>query len=278
LADDLFTKGVQITASGNNAVNVPSAADSSVNLWTIFPNLWGVTQGSGTAEVAYQPGATNGAITATINMTGLNTGPVVAYPFIFYGGDPYDDSILGQGEVWPEQLSMLSQVLIQTNYSLNLLSQGLNVDVLYDMYLIPTSGFTGGLGGAEEVEVLPFYSFTSGAICGGSQYFVKTISFPNCSINGAPGCTFDEYFGSNGGSPPGAGGVVLFCPHVLPGLQSGTFQADFLPIMNEAAATGQLNGWWLAGLEFGSEFGGASSVNYTLTVKQMLDNETVLVP
>jgi hypothetical protein len=269
---------VQTTASGNNAVDVPSAADSSVNLWTIFPNLWGVTQGSGTAQVAYQPGATNGAITATINMTGLNTGPVVAYPFIFYGGDPYDDSILGQGEVWPEQLSMLSQVLIQTNYTLNLLSQGLNVDVLYDMYLIPTNGFTGGLGGAEEVEVLPFYSFTSGAICGGSQYFIKTITFPNCSINGAPGCTFDEYFGSNGGSPPGAGGVVLFCPHVLPGLQSGTFQADFLPIMNEAAATGQLNGWWLAGLEFGSEFGGAPSVNYTLTVKQMLDNETVLVP
>ena len=274
----MFTEGAPTTASGNNPANVQSAANSGASLWTIFPNLWGVTQGSGTAQVAYQPDTTNGAIVTTINMTGLNNSPVVAYPFIFYGGDPYGDLLLGQGEVWPQALSLLSQVMIQNDYTLNLLSSGANVDVLYDMYLIPTSSYTGGLGGAEEVEVLPFYSFTSGAICGGSQYFVKTINFPNCSINGVAGCTFDEYFGSNGGSPPGAGGVVLFCPHVLPGMSSGTFKADFLPIMNEAAATGQLNSWWLAGLEFGSEFGGASSINYTLTVKQMQDNETLIVP
>jgi hypothetical protein len=254
----------------NGAVAVvTSAANPGNQLWQLYPGGWGISSGSGTINMAYS-GA--GAITTSVNLTGLNNSAVMAYPFIFYGGDIYGDQIGGQPPVFPEQLSAMSSMMVDTKYSLSGTPNG-NVDVLFDEYLIPSATYNGGPGGALEVEVLPYFNFAASGPEPCCSY-VKTLTLPNCYVNGVACGQWDEYIGAPG--QPAGGNDILFAPHALPGLSNGEFKADFLPFMNEAANTTGINSsWWLAGVNLGNEFGGATTQNFIFTVTMLEIQQTM---
>jgi len=212
-----------------------------------------------------------GAITTTVNLTGLNNDAVMAYPFIFYGGDIYGDQIGGQPPEFPQQLSAMSSVIVDTSYSLSGTISG-NVDVLFDEYLIPSATYNSGPGGALEVEILPYFNF---AADGPEPYgtYVKTLTFSSCTINGTACGSWDEYLAA-----AGPGGDVEFVQHSLPGYASGTFKMDFLPVATEAANTAGLTAptnWWLAGVNLGNEFGGATTQNFTFTDTMLEIEQTI---
>ncbi len=242
-------------ASGNIAI-VVAKSNPGDQLWELDPSAWGVTSGNGSSKMSYS-GA--GAITTTVNFSGLNTTAVNGYPFIFYGGDQWGDQIGGQPPQFPAQLSAMKSLMMDVNYSLSLTQAPGNLDIADDEWLIPTQGYTGGSGGALEVFVAWYFNFAYGP----AGSFVKVFTEP-VTLNGtATSMNFYEY--STGSGP---GNFIAFYPES--NIASGDIRYNLLDFLNEAAITAGLNSsWWLAGIEFGSEFGDASSVNYSLTVTKL---------
>src|SRR5712691_2812116 len=83
-SDSLLNTGSPLTESSNapgtnGAVGlVHSSSNTSVNLWLIYTNPWGVTSGSGTISMNYSG---SGSIVTSINLTGLPGGGVDGSPF-----------------------------------------------------------------------------------------------------------------------------------------------------------------------------------------------------
>ena len=268
-SDSLLNTGsatsVQDTVPQSSGIAIAtSKTNSSDQLWELYPNPWGISSGGGTINMAYS-GA--GAIVTTVNVTGLNNTPINAYPFIFYGGDPYGDLISGQPPHFPEQLSAMSSLIADSSYSLSGTFGG-NIDILYDEYLIPSATYTGGLGGAVEVEIIPYFSFAGGE----AGNFVKVFTEP-VTVNGTViSMNFDEY--SSGGT--GGGNDIIFYPSASQEVISGEVSLNLLNFLNEAAKTAVLNSsWWVAGIEFGTEFGDGAIENYTFTVNKLQIEQTM---
>ena len=236
---------------------ITSKTNSSDQLWELYPNPWGIFSGRGTINMAYSG---TGSITTKVKLTGLNSGAVVAYPFIFYGGDPYGDQIGGQPPQFPEQLSAMSSLIADTSYSLSGTFGG-DIDILYDEYLIPASTYKGGLGGALEVEIIPYFSFAEGL----AGNFVKVYTEP-VTVNGTViSMNFDEYSTGKGG-----GNDVLFYPSASQQVMAGEIAFSMMDFLNEAAATAGLDSsWWLAGIELGTEFGDGADDDFTFTVNKL---------
>jgi len=89
-----------------------------------------------------------GSITTTVNFTGLNSTAVNGYPFIFYGGDQWGDQIGDQPPHFPAQLSAMSSLIVDVDYSLSLTRTPGDFDIADDEWIIPTENYTGGSGGA----------------------------------------------------------------------------------------------------------------------------------
>ncbi len=182
----------------------------------------------------------NGSITSTVNLSGLHNQAVNAYPFIFYGGDPYGDQIGDQPPQFPAQLNSMSSLIFDVTYALTGTPAG-DIDVLFDQYLIPSSTYSGGLGGVLEVEVLPYFNFADGQACS----FVKTFKEP-ITING----TVTNVAFSENSCGPGAGSDILFYPPGN-GYPADEIRFNMLDFANEAASTAGLSSsWWLAGLSW----------------------------
>jgi hypothetical protein len=231
-------------------------------LWELDPSAYGVTSGSGSSTMSYSG---SGSITTTVNFSGSNTTAVNGYPFIFYGGDQYGDQIGGQPPQFPAQLSTMNSLIIDVDYSLSLTQAPGNLDIANDEWLIPTQGYADGSGGALEVFVAWYFNFAYGP----AGSFVKVFTEP-VTVNGAANnVNFDEY--STGTGP---GNFIAFYPES--NITSGEIRYNLLDFVNEAAITAGLNSsWWLAGIEFGTEFGDTSSVNYDLTVTKLEIAQTI---
>ena len=224
-SDSLLNTGTPISVSynapGTDAkVGVVKSLSNSNQLWELVVSPWNVNAGSGTIKMSYS-GA--GSITTQVNLTGLDNQAVNGYPFIFYGGDQWGDQIGGQPPQFPAQLSAMSSLVADATYSLSGTFGG-DIDVLYDEWLIPSKTYTGGSGGALEVEVLPYCQFADF----GGFTLVKTFS-QTVTVNGVQtSMNFDEY-----SSGKGAGNAVLFIP--VNGVISGEVRLDLLAFMNEGA-------------------------------------------
>ena len=265
-SDSALTNGKATTttykAPGTGGINgpVPLASNSGTTLWLMYDNPWGINSGSGNITQTYSG---TGSITTAINLTGLPGGGVDAYPFVLYGCDPYSDCYNGQPPQFPKQLSSMSSLVLDLNYSLTgTITGNRDVDLLYDEWVCNSSKPT-DVSQCLEVEILPYYSF----MYFGGGTFVKTINEP-VTLNGtATTFAFDEYVG---------GTNVLFYPHTMPGIASGELRFNILDLLNAGvAAFGNSSYQWLCGIEVGTEFGANSSQSYTLTLTKLDVEQTI---
>jgi len=260
--DTSLTNGKATTStidSGTSAAIVPLASDTSIDLWELVPSAWGVDAGSVGSTTAKYP--RNGTVGLSVDYSSLlpNNAGVNGYDFIFYGGDQYGDQIGGQPPVFPEQLSSKTLTL-DTTYKLGGTPGG-DVDVLFDEWLIPTQGYNGGSSGAMEVEVLPFCRFAFGCVpCPTIKTFTEPIT-----VNGT--VTFVPF--TEDSCQLGAGGDVLFSPASGNGFSNAEISFNMMDFLNEAATEASLSGWWVAGMELGTEYGDASSLNYLMTISKL---------
>ncbi len=273
-SDSLLNTGTPVTvpydAPGTSAstVIVHPRSDASKSLWLMYPNPWGVSSGSGTIDMSYSG---SGAITTTINLSGIPTGAVVGYPFVQYGCDPYYGSdhtcYQDQPPQFPKQLSAMSSLVVDVNYALTgTISGSVGVDLLFDEWICQTSTPT-DTPQCLELIIVPYDSIDTG---GWTK--INTIDEP-ATINGSSGTlSFDDYYWG--------AGSLLVAPHTLPGSSSAEIKFNLLDLMNKGVADygAHFNDHsfsWLMGIELGSEFGGDSSQSYTLTISK-LDLEQTL--
>lgn len=265
-SDSALTNGSASTttykAPGTGGINgpVPLATSSSTTLWLMYDNPWGINTGSGTMTQTYSG---QGSITTSISLTGLPGGGVDAYPFVLYGCDPYSDCYNGQPPQFPKQLSSMSSLVLDLNYSLQgTITGSRDVDLLYDEWVCNSAKPT-DTSQCLEVEILPYYSF----INFGGGTFIKTINEP-VTLNGTSTTfAFDEYVG---------GTNVLFYPHTMPGLTSGELRFNILDLLNAGVtAFGNSSYQWLCGIEVGTEFGANSSQSYTLSLTKLDVEQTI---
>jgi hypothetical protein len=252
------------TATGGTTTNkIVTATSGGADLWQLLPNPWGAGSSyTGSVTVAY-PGT--GSITSTINMGSLPAATVSGYPLVFWGGDEYGDQI-GTGPVkLPYRLSQMGSLVTDVAYTLTNTTAPASQDVGFDDWLIPTNPFSGGQSGAVEVFIALDYSGFSppGTLVG-------TYS-PTILLNGVPtALTFNEYIDGSG-----AGSFVLFVPST--NTTSGEFQLDKLGFYDKAATgTGVGTNWYIAGFDYGTEFGGSTTVNYSLANTKIGLQQTIL--
>lgn len=266
-SDGSLTLGVAATgtSSGNTATS-PVIWDkcSYRPIWQLVPNPWGVNSDAvGSIQMQY---AANGSVVTTVNLSNLVSAGVNGYPFLFVGHDPYGDHMDGQPLTFPLQLGAMTSLFVDVDYSLSIAGAAPgDLNVGFDEYLIPTSGYASGLSGAVEIMVLPYFKF-SWAPAG---HFVGTVTEPVFVNNKMVLMVFNEY--STGTGP---GHEILFFPRDSQ-ISSGDVRFNLLDFLNTGAATaGVSSNWLLAGVEFGTEFGNTTAATYTLTTKKLqIDQE-----
>lgn len=270
-SDASLTTGnaVATSSTGNQASNpFVTSKCSSGHLWQLVPDPWGVNKtATGSIKMEYSG---TGSIVTTVNLSNLASMGVNGYPFVFYGSDPYGYHVNGQPLTFPAQLSSMSSLTVDVNYSLAVsgMPPG-DLDIAFDEWLIPSATYTGGPSGALEVMVAPYFAF-SWAPAG---YFVESVKEP-VIINGkATTLIFDEY-----ATGTGAGHEIIFFPHEGQ-IPSGDVRLNLLDFMNRGAITAGLNSsWFLAGIDFGTEFGHTTSAQYTLTTNKIDIEQDLIQP
>jgi len=244
------------SAPGSDGLNgvVDLATNSSVNLWLMYDDPWGVLSGSGSIKQTYNG---SGSITTTVNLSGLPGGGVDGSPFILYGCDPFSDCYNGQPPQFPKKLSDMSSLVVDLSFSFaGTVTGNRDIDLLYDEWVCNSSHPTDS-SQCLEVEILPYYSFVDF----GGGTFVKTIAEP-VTLNGqSTTFSFDEYVG---------GTNVLFYPHSMPGLSSGELRFNILDLLNAGvSAFGNSTYQYVSGIDVGTEFGASSSQSYSLTFTKL---------
>lgn len=255
------------TATLNGTSSNPfvlKTSNASLHLWQILANPWGVSSlTSGSTSISYTG---SGSVVTTVNYIGVNSSGVSGYPFIIYGSDPYGTTPINtQGPTFPAKISSMSSLIADVKYTLLLTSAPGNLDVGFDQWVVPTSSFTGGPSGALEVFIAPYFDF-GGACSGGGASFVTNFSV-NVTLNGTTSSqTWEEYAWGTG-----PGNEIIFCPSGTQ-ISSGEVRFNMLDFINQAISTsgsgtgGKIDSsWYVAGIEYGTEWGNSTSPDYTLT-------------
>jgi hypothetical protein len=253
---------------GGQTANVNSKTTPNPQLWILHADPWGINTGSGKIKWSYSG---TGTATATVAMTGINTDKVVsAYPFIGFGRDTWGYTNGTQGLTIPTQLSAISSLILDFKYSIT--GGSGNSDVLFDFGIMPTDTFSGGLPGAVEIEVLPYFNFTVDGRC---CTYMKTIQ-TSAIMNGVQ-TTLSWDMHRNG---TGVGSDVLFYPSGSNniGYASADMRFDVLPLLLEAAGPSGANvgtSWYFGQVPFGIEFGKSASQNITFIVNKLRVEQTM---
>jgi hypothetical protein len=257
--DQSLTLGGAQTAIATAAATTTSlvrAQSGGQILWQLLPNAWGAGSSfTGSTTVAY-PGT--GSVTVTVNEGSLPLVAVDGSPVVHYGGDVYGDQIGNSPIQLPYQLSQLGSLITDVAYTLTNTTAPSNQDVFFDEWLMPTNPFSGGQSGAVEVGIFAYYS---GFTPPGS---LVTTMPEVVLLNGAlTTITYSIYMSSG----PGPGAFVLFVPGTQ--LTSGEIQFNMLDFLNKGASVAGVNGWYVAGLDYATEYGNSSSASYTLTTTKL---------
>jgi len=124
-------------------------------LWHLGPDPWGLTQGSGQIGLAYSG---NGTVQWSVNLTHLNPAQVVGFPFICVGNDVWGNENDNQGLPFPVPVVSLHSLATEVQYALT--GQiNTNMDVLFDLWLAPSTNYSAGTSGAVEIETLPYCTY-----------------------------------------------------------------------------------------------------------------------
>jgi len=246
-----------ITTAGATTTSLVRAQSGGQTLWQLLPNPWGAsTLYSGNTSVAYSG---TGTITTTVAMGNLPNAAVNGYPLVFYGGDVWGDHIGDDTVVFPALLSQMGSLLVNVNYALNNTGAPANQDIAFDEWLIPSSTFSGGMPGAVEVIVCPYYKFSDGPLGPLVGTFTDTVLFDGVITS----LQFNEYLAGHG-----AGAHVLFAPTTTQ-LHSAGLQLNLLNFLQQGASLSGVSGWYVAGFDYGTEYGESSTASYTLTTTKL---------
>jgi Chitobiase/beta-hexosaminidase C-terminal domain/Glycosyl hydrolase family 12 len=259
-ADSLLTMGVPqagLATVGSTTSPEIKSKNNDQTFWQLVPDPWGTGNSySGSTTITYSG---SGAITTNVAMANLPSAGVNAYPFVFYGADPWGFRIYDGSVQFPSQLSQMGSLIANVKYSLVNSITPADQDIAFDEWLVPSSTFSGGSGGAAEVIICPYFRFAyppAGTLVG---TFTE-----NLLINGVvTPVLFKEYQQGSG-----AGSIVLFMPDSNQ-IASADLQLNLLDFLNRAASLGGIPGWYLAGFEYGTEYGNGQSAKYTFTTNKI---------
>jgi Glycosyl hydrolase family 12 len=266
-SDGSLTLGVPVTAasSGNKATNsIIFDKLSNQPLWQLIPDPWAVNSDAiGSIQMQYTG---NGTVATTVNLSNLASEGANAYPCLFIGHDAWGDSMGNQPLTFPVQLGTLTSLYVDVDYTLSIpgAAPG-DLDVGFDEWLLPTATYAGGQAGAVEIMVAPYFNFSwtpAGKLVG-------TVTEP-VDVNGKmQEMVFNEY---SGGTGPGH--EIIFFPRDGQ-ILSGDVRLNLLDFMNIGASTAGVvaPNWFLAGIDFGTEFGHTTTAKYTLTTKKLQIDE-----
>jgi Glycosyl hydrolase family 12 len=234
---------------------ITKAGNPSDQLWLLDPCPWGASSGDGKTTMSY---STSSGVTSSINYSGINSAPVNGYPFLFYGCDPYGDPcILGQPPRFPAQLSAMKSLYIDLRYAMNISGTAPgDMDIAFDQWLTPTGSHNSGDSGSVEVLIGSYVVFAESS----QGTFVKTIGVP-AAVNGAETVLyFNKYNNGTGG-----GDFVVFEPTW--NLKNAEISFDMMILLRQAArVSGVGASWYLAGMEFGTEFGDGPAPDFTFNI------------
>jgi hypothetical protein len=257
-------------AFSNSCTQAPCYGAGSViktsggtSLWDIDVDAFDTSAGSGTMSIDYTG---TGTISWTINYAGINSSPVNGYPNVQLGSaDGAPVSTPGsQGLTFPQLLSAMSSLVIETSYSLACTTCPGNMDVMYDQWLTPTAVFSGGQSGSQEVSIFLYYAFAE-SLANGSP--VATVTEP-VTINGNTNPSFVWDIFAPGGLS--AGHQIIVVPDGNhQGLISGDVTFDQLPILSKVASLAGESGWYFSGPILGTEFGDGATANFTFTLNKL---------
>jgi hypothetical protein len=232
-------------------------------LWDIDVDAFGTSAGSGTMSIDYTG---TGTISWTIDYAGINSSPVNGYPNVQLGSaDGAPVSTPGsQGLTFPQRLSAMSSLVIETSYSLTCNTCPGNMDVMYDQWLTPTAVFSGGQSGSQEVSIFLYYAFAE-SLASGTP--VATLTEP-VTINGSTNPAFVWDIFAPGGLS--AGHQIIVVPDGNhQGQISGDVTFDQLPILSKVASLAGESGWYFSGPILGTEFGDGATANFTFTLNKL---------
>lgn len=257
-------------AFSNSCTQAPCFGAGSViktsggtSLWDVDVDAFDTSAGSGTMSIDYTG---TGAISWTINYAGINSSPVNGYPNAQFGSaDGAPVSTPGsQGLTFPQLLSAMSSLVIETSYSLACNACPGNMDVMYDQWLTPTAVFSGGQSGSQEVSIFLYYAFAE-SLASGTP--VATVMEP-VTINGNTNPSFMWDIFAPGGLS--AGHQIIVVPDANhQGLISGDVTFDQLPILSKVASLAGESGWYFSGPILGTEFGDGATANFTFTLSKL---------
>jgi glycosyl hydrolase family 12 len=266
--DSSLTSGSPNTITYNVHRAAPTAVitdkTNGTNLWSMYPDPWGVKSGTGSINMNYTG---SGSVVTTVSMSGLNHSAINAYPFFFYGCDQYGDCVAKptQAPTFPVRLSQMSLLILDESH--NLAATTFSGDITYDEWV--TDGATGDQSkNALEVMVFPYIKFTTFST-GGT--YLKTITEPVTISGVATTRNFDEYL---------ALPTIYFFIDPTQPVTNGELRLNLLDFLNEAVANagsmGKSTNSYLRGIEFGTEFGDNLSQNYTFTLNKFDIEQTVI--
>jgi hypothetical protein len=205
-----------------------------------------------------------GAISWAINYAGLNSSAVNGYPNAQFGGaDGAATQTPGnQGLAFPQLLSSMTSLVIDTKYTLACTTCPGDMDVMYDQWLTPTAIFGGGQSGSQEVSIFLYYSFAFDATTGTP---IGSVTEP-VTINGTTNPSF--VWNIYGGTSPGHQIIIVPAANHQ-GTISGEISFDQLPLLNKAASLAGETGWYFSGVTLGTEFGDGATANFTFTLEKL---------
>jgi len=272
--DATLTRGRPVTSSGATSAQIVDRTTGDV-LGVIFANPWAVKSGTGSSTVTYDG---NGAVISKIKYDDLNVTGVNGYPAIGYGGDAWgfqNGGTKSNGTRLPIGLKSLESLLADTEYALSGKKYPGNLDVAFDIWLIPHLGFKGGREGAVEVMLMYYYDFAWRSPC----KIKKTVKL-DATVNGTPTqLSFAQHICVKGNGP---GSYVAYTPLDQGNMEKARIKLDLKPLLDDAVAdTGVDTSWYLAGIQFGTEYGNpgnTQSIDYQMETRHFLLQQTLKQP
>lgn len=268
--DSALILGGAKTTTGSQSVQVKSLASQEV-LWVIGPNPFGVGTATGATTISYS-GA--GAVSAKIKYAGVKVAGVNGYPFVGYGKDPWgyqNGGTTASRAKFPAKLSAMSSLTLDATYELAGTLYPGDLNVAYDLWIVPNTLYKSGASGALEVMVMPYYSFQWYTEC----KYIKTVSV-SAVVNGASkSVNFDQRACITATGP---GSYVAYIIKPESAIKSGRFKFDVAPLLRDSAKLAKISTeWYLAGIQLGTEWGNTGTtpnVDYSWSLKQFTIAQT----
>lgn len=253
-----LSTGIATTVLGYNDSSyygdyVNDSATNTIRLWFINSNLWGITGATGVTNVTYG----GQKIIIDVGMSSV-TGST-AYPSVKYGRNVFGGINTAQIPLFPIQVKNFTHLNTTINYTLS--RTDITGNIAYDMFYTNASD-----SGAPDTEVMVWF-YRNGVYPSGS--IVDTEVMP-LILNGTQVyLPFNIYMNSYNN-------LTSFLLADTSAIENGEIQIDLgLYTQHAFKRMGRSTNMWWQFIDFGSEFGEASSQDYTLTLyKFQVENST----